>query len=109
MSDLLMSTRLRDTLEYPCLDNCRETSTLGWRSIPCPGLSDLPAPPSGRTGWPWTEGTPALPAVMPDGSAWPRISIVTPSCNQRRFLEEAIRSILLQGYPNLHRHGRRLE
>jgi glycosyltransferase involved in cell wall biosynthesis len=38
---------------------------------------------------------------MADGSPWPRISIVTPSFNQRPFLEEAIRSVLLQGYPDL--------
>lgn len=52
-------------------------------------------------GWPWTEESPQLPDNMPDGSTWPKISIVTPSLNQGQFIEETIRSILLQGYPNI--------
>ncbi len=67
----------------------------------CPTLSDLPPPPPGKTGWPWTEECPQLPDTRSDGSAWPRISIVTPSYNQGQFIEETIRSILLQGYPKL--------
>jgi glycosyltransferase involved in cell wall biosynthesis len=43
----------------------------------------------------------AWPPVRPDGSPWPRISVVTPSFNQGQFVEETMRSILLQGYPNL--------
>jgi glycosyltransferase involved in cell wall biosynthesis len=42
---------------------------------------------------------------LPDDAAgigsWPKITIVTPSFNQGQFIEETIRSILLQGYPNL--------
>ncbi|MEP7356056.1 MAG: glycosyltransferase family 2 protein [Anaerolineales bacterium] len=42
-----------------------------------------------------------MPDPLPNGLAYPRITLVTPSFNQGRFLEETIRSILDQGYPNL--------
>jgi glycosyltransferase involved in cell wall biosynthesis len=38
---------------------------------------------------------------MPNGKPWPQISIVTPNHNYGHFIEETIRSVLLQGYPNL--------
>lgn len=65
-----------------------------------PTLAALPPPPPGRTGWPWTEETPA-PAEQGSGAAWPRLTIVTPSYMQAQYLEKTIRSVLLQGYPAL--------
>jgi glycosyltransferase involved in cell wall biosynthesis len=67
----------------------------------CQSLKELPAAPAGKRGWPWTVETPSIPEAMPDGRAWPRISIVVASLNQGAYIEEMIRSVLLQGYPDV--------
>jgi glycosyltransferase involved in cell wall biosynthesis len=67
----------------------------------CPTLAELPSPPSNRTGWPWTEESPQFPIFSSDDAEYPLISIVTANYNYGQFIEETIRSVLLQGYPNL--------
>lgn len=63
-------------------------------------LSSLPACPcQGSEGWPWTSETPQQSNSYK--GLLPAIGIVLPSYNQGQFLEEAIRSVLLQNYPRL--------
>lgn len=66
-----------------------------------PTLDSLPDPPVEKTGWPWTEQDDSLSETRSSSEPRPKISIVTPSYNQGQFIEETLRSVLLQRYPNL--------
>jgi glycosyltransferase involved in cell wall biosynthesis len=58
----------------------------------------LPDSPVGKTGWPWIKDESTTVGTL---TSYPKISIVTPSYQHGRYLEETMRSVLLQEYPNL--------
>ena len=58
-------------------------------------------PTTNKTGWPWQQSSQKILNLPSHDFKLPKITIITPSYNQGQYIEETIRSVLLQGYPNL--------
>jgi glycosyltransferase involved in cell wall biosynthesis len=90
----------------PDLAEYRRDLSVGVVGFPLPpvprapdGLrSVIPSAPTNRKGWPWDKETPADYGPV---TGWPKVTIVIPSFQQGDFIEETLRSVLLQNYPIL--------
>lgn len=61
-------------------------------------VSQLPKPKNNQ-GFPWNEEV--SPLKYDNNFHYPKITIITPTLNQGKYIEATIRSVLLQNYPNL--------
>jgi glycosyltransferase involved in cell wall biosynthesis len=66
-------------------------------------MDELPTPITSGEGWPWARDSKKSLTAESEArdETLPTITLVTPSYNQQRFIEAAIRSILLQDYSRL--------
>ena len=58
-------------------------------------------PLTNKIGWPWSSENSFDAHVSSIDREYPKITVLTPNYNYGHYLEETIRSVLLQGYPNL--------
>ena len=58
-------------------------------------------PLTNKVGWPWSSANSVDADVSSVEREYPKITVLTPNYNYGHYLEETIRSVLLQGYPNL--------
>jgi glycosyltransferase involved in cell wall biosynthesis len=64
-------------------------------------LGSLPPAPGDKMAWPWLDHDEGPPLFSGPAFSLPKITLITPSFNQAAYLEETIRSVILQRYPNL--------